>query len=106
MKTNIAWPALADEAFNLVKASSTILARCRLTVVNSVLASGSSVASVTLTPELVDTIDADTVVHARIGVAVVNVTLTGLALPAWVADALAVEEAVNARAMHAGVHVA
>lgn len=70
------------------------------------LASGSSVARVTLTPELIDTINADTVVYTRVRAAVVNVAFASLAFPARMAYALTIEEAINARAMHTRVNIA
>lgn len=78
----------------------------RLAIIDRVLASGSSVASVALTPELIDTINADTIVDTRVRTAVVNVAFTSLAFPARMAYALTVEKAINACAVHTRVNVA
>lgn len=68
------------------------------------LTPGASVASVALATEAIHYINADTVVYAGVAKAVVHVSLARLPFPPWLADALAVEEAVHADAMHTGIH--
>lgn len=103
LETNEAGSALAEESFELIDASCPVLARFRCAVVDGVLTllTGiSGLAGARVTSHLIQAL---TVVPARLLRAFVYIDLAGRTAPAWIADALVIEEIVDAYAIETGI---
>lgn len=91
LESDKSWSALADETVQLINARASVLARLRCAVVDRMLTLFTGVSGLAGASVVVDTVDALTVVVARLCGTFVYIRFTSLTCPSWMTYALVSE---------------